>query len=52
MAIIKVTALVSFDYDTDDGLVTTPEEAIEDMASTLPSLSPDDFIINYEVDDE
>ena len=37
MAIITVTATITFDYDTEDGLVTNEEEAIDDVAQHLDS---------------
>lgn len=33
--IINVTASVSYSYDTDDGLVSNEEEAIEDVRSVI-----------------
>jgi hypothetical protein len=35
MAIYSVTASVTIDYDTEDGLVTSAEEAEQDMIDLL-----------------
>lgn len=45
MSTIQVTATVTFTYNTADGLVTTMEEGIEDIVSTLPTLASSDFEI-------
>lgn len=46
---IRVTASVTFEYDTDDGLVEDVNEAVEDAKDILGSLSPGDFTVLAEV---
>ena len=53
MANIRVTASVSFDYDTEDGLVSNVEEAVQDVRDMIidGGLMPGDFDMSWETDD-
>lgn len=37
MTIIRATATISFDYEVEEGLVTSEDEALDDIAQHLDS---------------
>lgn len=49
MSLIEVTASVAFSYDTEDGLVASGDDAVQDVVEILLSgdLSPGDFQIDW-----
>jgi hypothetical protein len=52
MALIRVTATIEFTYDTDDGLVTDTESAVDDVKEgILSGVNPEEFVITTTVTD-
>lgn len=48
--VIVATARLTYNYEVDEGLVSTPEEAANDLRDSLRSVSPYDFEISVSVD--